>query len=180
MTCIVGWVDGNTSWIGGDSAGVAGYDLHVRADQKVFKNGPMLFGFTTSFRMGQVLRYALEIPDHDPRIDDDKFLVTTFVDAVRSCLKNAGFASKDKEQEQGGQFLVAYRGRIVMVEGDYQVAVVSDGYCAVGCGAQVAMGAMYASPHLSGRARIENALQAAERFSAGVRGPFHIISSEAQ
>ncbi len=27
MTCIVGLVEGNTVWMGGDSAGLGGYDL---------------------------------------------------------------------------------------------------------------------------------------------------------
>lgn len=40
MTCIVGVVEGHTVWMGGDSAGVGGYALTVRADQKVFRNGP--------------------------------------------------------------------------------------------------------------------------------------------
>jgi hypothetical protein len=176
MTCIVGFVEGDTVWMGGDSAGVAGLSLTVRADQKVFRNGPMLFGFTTSFRMGQLLRHALTIPDHDPRIDVEKYMSTTFVDAVRTCLKAHGWASKKDECEQGGTFLVGYRGRLFCVESDYQVGCPLDEFDAVGCGEDVARGALFASERLSGRARIELALQAAERHSAGVRGPFHVDS----
>jgi ATP-dependent protease HslVU (ClpYQ) peptidase subunit len=174
VTCIVGFVDGDTVWIGGDSAGVSGWDMTVRADQKVFRNGPMLFGFTSSFRMGQLLRYRLVVPDHDPGIDTDKFMATSFVDAVRSCLKEYGFAKKSNEEESGGTFLVGYRGRLFKVEGDYQISVPLDGFNAAGCGSQVALGAIFASGHLQGRERAELALQAAERHSAGVRGPFHI------
>lgn len=176
MTCIVGLVEGDRVWIGGDSAGVAGWDLTVRADQKVFRNGAMLFGFTSSFRMGQLLRYALQVPDHDPRVDTDKYMATTFIDAVRECLKGRGWAENDKGQERGGTFLVGYAGRLFCVESDYQVGVPADGYAAVGCGDQIARGALYASGHLVGQARVEVALRAAERCSAGVRGPFHIES----
>lgn len=179
MTCIVGFVEGNTVWMGGDSAGVGGLDLTVRADAKVFRNGPMLFGFTSSFRMGQLLRYALEIPDHDPRMDVDKYMVTTFVDAVRECLKSHGWAEKEKEQERGGHFLVGYKGRLFQVESDYQVGIALDGYDATGCGEQIARGALFATSHLSGRERIEMALRAAERCSAGVRAPFIVESLEA-
>ena len=49
-------------YIGGDRAGVAGLSLTVRADEKVFQNGEFLMGFTTSFRMGQLLRYSLKPP----------------------------------------------------------------------------------------------------------------------
>jgi ATP-dependent protease HslVU (ClpYQ) peptidase subunit len=174
MTCIVGFVEGDTVWIGGDSAGVAGLDMTVRADQKVFRNGPMLFGFTSSFRMGQLLRYALTVPDHDPRVEIDKYMATTFIDAVRACLKSHGWAEKEKEQESGGCFLVGYKGRLFYIGSDYQVGTPLDAFDAVGCGYQVARGALFASRDVVGRSRVELALLAAERCSAGVRGPFHI------
>lgn len=177
MTCIVGWVDDGRIVMGGDSAGVAGYSLTVRADTKVFRNGPMLFGFTDSFRMGDLLRFSLTIPDHDPRVDDRKYLATTFVDAVRACLKTGGFASKNNEVERGGNFLLGYKGRIYEIGSDYQVGAPLDGYAAVGCGFEIALGALYALRSVravDARERVETALAAAERFSAGVRRPFHL------
>jgi len=164
--------------MGGDSAGAAGYALTVRADEKVFRNGPMLFGFTSSFRMGQLLRYALCIPDHDPRVDVDKFMATTFIDAVRECLKSHGWASKKHESEEGGEFLVGYRGLLFYVGSDYQIGRPLDKYHAVGCGDQVALGALFASGHLGGRARIEVALAAAARSSCAVYPPFHVFALE--
>ncbi len=172
MTCIVGLVDNGKVYVGGDSAGVAGWNLTVRADQKVFKNGSMIMGFTSSFRMGQLLRHAFTVPDHDPRTDIDKYMVTTFINAVRQCLKDGGMASKSNEVEQGGCFLVGYRGQLFEIDSDYQVGKPIDGFAAVGCGAQVAHGALYATSELDPRKRVLLALEAAERFSAGVRGPF--------
>ena len=180
MTCIVGWIDNGTVWMGGDSAGVAGLSLTVRADTKVFKNGPMVFGFTSSFRMGDLLRYALEVPDHDPRVEPRKYMATTFVNAVRSCLKDGGYASKSNEVESGGMFLVGFKGQLYTVGSDYQVGVAEDGYDAIGCGCELALGSMFASTHMTGAERILLALKAAERFSAGVRGPFHVESLEPQ
>lgn len=174
MTCIVGFVEGNTLWMGGDSAGVGGYSLTVRADTKVFRNGPMLFGFTSSFRMGQLLRYALVIPDHDPRMPTEKYMATAFVDAVRECLKTHGFAKKIYEVEEGGTFLVGYNGRLFCIQDDYQVAEAVDRFDSVGCGHDVAKGAMFAATHLAGKERVLAALAAAERYSAGVRAPFHV------
>src|SRR5688500_17161460 len=178
MTCIVGFVEGGTVWMGADSAGVSGWDLTVRADQKVFRNGHMLFGFTTSFRMGQLLRYALTVPYHDPSVDVQCYMATTFINAVRQCLKDHGYAKKENEQESGGAFLVAYKGQLFNVGSDYQVGMPLDGYDACGCGDQVARGALFAASGITGRARAEIALKAAERCSAGVRGPFEIMSLE--
>ncbi|MDP9372071.1 MAG: hypothetical protein M3Q65_06395 [Chloroflexota bacterium] len=175
MTCIVGLVEGDTVYIGGDSAGVAGYSLVVRADEKAFRNGPMLFGFTSSFRMGQLLRYAFNPPEYDDRKDLYGYMVTTFVDAVRDCLKAGGYAKKQSDQEEGGTFLVGFRGELFVVEGDYQVGRARDGYYAVGCGAEIALGSLHATAgYFPPLKRAEVALQAAERFSAGVRGPFVI------
>lgn len=151
MTAIAGFCDQGKVWIGADSAAVAGLDLMVRADSKVFRNGEFLFGFTSSFRMGQLLRYKLQPPkQHD--LDTYAFMVTVFVDAVRECLK-------------AGLFYVG---------ADYQVAESMDGYDACGCGQAIILGALFATKGMEPHARMKVALEAAERHSAGVRGPFPI------
>lgn len=179
MTCIVGVVANGRAVIGGDSAGVSGWDLRTRADSKVFRRGPFVMGFTSSFRMGQLLRFRLEAPEHPAGMDDYEYMTTLFVDAVRECLKEGGFARKSEEAESGGTFIVAYRGALYVVENDYQVGINGDGFAAVGCGDQVAMGSLYATrKHKDPEKRALAALAAAERFSAGVRGPF-VVESEA-
>jgi ATP-dependent protease HslVU (ClpYQ) peptidase subunit len=177
MTCIVGLVHDGKVYMGGDSAGVAGYDLTVRADEKVFTNGEFIMGFTSSFRMGQLLRYKFKPPYHMPGVPTDEYMVTSFVDEVRKCLREGGYARNNNGEESGGTFLVGYKGELFVIHDDYQVAKVVDGFAAVGCGYQVARGALFAtSPGLLPEDRVKKALEAAERFSAGVRGPFVIKS----
>lgn len=177
MTCIIGLVEGKDVYMGGDSAGVTvkSLSLAVRADEKVFKKGDFLIGFTSSFRMGQLLRYNLKVPEKPKDMNPFEFMVTMFVEAVRKCLKAGGYAKKDKEEESGGTFLVGYSGKLFRVDSDYQVGENVLPFDAVGCGEQVANGAMFASSHLPPRKRILQALLSAERFSGGVRRPFHII-----
>lgn len=174
MTCIAAVADGERVWIGGDSAGVAGWSLNVRADEKVFANGPFVMGFTSSFRMGQLLRYCLTPPERDPECDLDRYMATSFIDAVRKCLKDGGFARKNEEAESGGTFIVGIAGSLFVVGDDYQVSKLACGYAAVGCGDQVAAGALYASKHLDPERRVRLALEAAEAHSSGVRSPFVI------
>lgn len=175
MTCIVGLVHAGAVTIGGDSAAVDGLDLRVRADAKVFRTGAFICGFTSSFRMGQLLRYALTPPDHDPRIAVHQFMATTFVDAVRTCLKAGGYAEMTNGAEQGGSFLVGYRGQLFEIASDYQVGQPLDGFAAIGCAGQVALGALFATRgNDDPAARVQIALEAAERFSTGVRAPFVI------
>ena len=64
MTAIVAIRQDNTVYMGGDSAGVAGLKITIRKDPKVFINGNFLMGFTTSFRMGQLLQYSFKPPEH--------------------------------------------------------------------------------------------------------------------
>lgn len=175
MTCIVGLVDAGSVYIGGDSAGVSGYDLTVRADSKVFQNGSFLMGFTTSFRMGQLLRYAFRPPLQEPDLDVLAYLATAFVDGVRECLKAGGYALRKDEHESGGTFLIGYRGGLYTIDSDYQVAQSVDNWMAVGCGAAYALGALFAMQAEAPRQRILKALQAAERHSAGVRAPFTML-----
>lgn len=174
MTCIVGLQDAGDVVIGGDSAGVEGYLSVVRADPKVFRNGPFVFGFTSSFRMGQLLRFRLSVPPRHNDVDVFEFMATDFVDAVRTCLKAGGFARQDSQVESGGTFLVGFAGRLFEIDSDYQVGEPADGYAAVGCGAELALGALHATVGLEAEERILRALRAAAHFSTGVRDPFKI------
>lgn len=177
--------------MGSDCAGVSGLDLVQRADKKVFRVGEFLIGFTTSFRMGQLLQYSLRLPS----VEDDlhRYMVTKFVDAVRECLKAGGYAKKENEVEEGGTFLVGVRGRLFKVVSDYQVGESLYPYDAAGCGEAYALGALAIyhglqsvltpnidlNNHVNPEYRIRHALGAAQSYSAGVRGPFHIEKLEA-
>jgi hypothetical protein len=185
MTCIVALKHAGKIYMGSDSAGVGGLSLTVRADPKIYRVGPALFGFTTSFRMGQLLGHSFTMPKHDSDQTIETFMATTFINALRVCLKDGGFAKKINETESGGNFLVGYRGRIFNVWDDYQVGESALPYDAVGCGFDLALGSLHTTAALKLRSilpreRIRFALAAAERFSAGVRGPFKIEMLEAK
>jgi hypothetical protein len=176
VTCIVGITTDAGVIIGGDSAGMSGWVRINRADPKVFVNGPCVIGFTTSFRMGQVLRYAdLPKPLDRQGEDLDRFMATEFVDSIREALKNAGWAKKDKDAESGGTFLVGVSGRLYRVDDDYQVGWSLDGYDACGSGWEIAYGALHATRALKPETRIQRALEAAAHHSGGVHPPFTIL-----
>jgi ATP-dependent protease HslVU (ClpYQ) peptidase subunit len=183
MTCIAGIVHNGKVYIGGDRAGVADYNLMVRKDSKVFRNEEFIIGFTSSFRMGQLLRYKLKPPcllnEDGTSKDLYEYMVTDFVDAVRQCLKDGGFAIRKDYEESGGHFLVGYRDRMFHIGADYQVGESLSGMYAVGCGEHLALGSLYTSSmfELDPEKRITLALKAAQYFSAGVREPFDIIST---
>jgi ATP-dependent protease HslVU (ClpYQ) peptidase subunit len=177
MTCIAAIVDKEgLVTMGADSAGTGGTSLTLRKDTKVFTKGKFVFGFAGSYRMGQLLQYKFNIPDHDPRVDVDTYLRTDFIDGIRYMLSNGGFLKKvhEVESSDGGIFMFGYEGRIFTVYSDFQVAESLVSYYAIGCGDDIALGALHATEGLNKTPveRITLALQAAELYSSGVRGPF--------
>ncbi|MDX2273375.1 MAG: hypothetical protein NW237_15685 [Cyanobacteriota bacterium] len=180
MTCIVGWADpqGQRVCIGGDSAAMSGLNLMVRADEKVFRNGEMLFGCTTSFRMTQLLRFSLRIPSQPVEKGDYEFLCTDVVDAIRACLKVGGFARLENGVERGGSFIIGYRGHIYAEEDDFQVAQPQQPFYAVGCGESFAYGACWILREdglLSLAEKVKRALEVAHQCNGGVRPPYVVL-----
>ena len=179
MTCIVGVQEHGNVYLGGDSAGVSDHNLRIRKDSKVFSVGSILFGFTSSFRMGQLLRFSLKIPEQTTP-DDYKYLCTSLIDAIRKCFKKGGYVGTEKSgQELGGDFLIGYKGQLYHVCSDFQVGIPELSYDACGCGEPYALGSLYATEglELGSPERIRRALEAAAKFSGAVAPPFHIISS---
>jgi len=175
MTCIVGYIDKEGVYIGGDSAAISSDDLtyNIRSDEKVFQKGDFIFGFSTSFRMGQLLKYKLRTPAHPKGMDDHQYMATLFIDAVKKCFEDNDYS--DMMGEDGGCFIVGYQGKLYSVLPDYQVAAPKEHYTALGCGELIAMGAMYASTEKDPIKKIEIALNAAVTFSMGVKPPFNYV-----
>lgn len=176
MTCIVGIAEHDQVYIGADSASVYGWTVRVTKLAKVFRLDKLIIGYTTSFRMGQILQHHLAVASQEDE-SDSRYMVVTFAEAVRSCLKEYGFASVDNNQEQGGTFLVGYKGHLYCMVGDYQVNETADGIDACGCGQAYALGAMRALGNISPEDRIRQSLEIAAYFSGGVISPFYVLHS---
>lgn len=177
MTCIVGYVKNKKVFMGGDSAGVSGLDIIDRKDSKVFKTGEFLIGYTSSFRMGQIIRFKLKVNKQKPSQGDYEYMCTTFIDSVRKLFSKEGFSEVCSNKESGGTFLVGYRGALYQVYDDFQVAESLDNYSAAGCGTKYALGALAILKDLeiSSNKKVETALKTAVKFSGGVRPPFTIM-----
>jgi len=176
MTCIVGLVQDGAVWMGGDAAAVEdGHYLSVAATPKLFVNGAYLIGYTTSFRMGQILRYQFAPPPPGRAKDLMAHMVSQFVPAMRATLSDEGWLETKDGREEGGCILVGVRGRLFEVQDDFAVLEAGCGFEAIGSGVSVGLGALYATAGGDPRARIFTALAAAESFTTGVRGPFTIL-----
>lgn len=173
MTCVAAVAENGKVYMSADSAGVnSRYFLTTRKDPKIYRVGNFLFGYTSSFRMGQILGYKFTPPEHRPEVPVDRYMRTDFIDAIRAALKDGGYAQNRNGEESAGTFLVGYQGRIFQVNDDFQVGENVEAFDAVGCGDELALGALYATKGKKPKERLVKALEAAEAFSAGVRGPF--------
>jgi ATP-dependent protease HslVU (ClpYQ) peptidase subunit len=179
MTCVVGLVHKRRVYIGADAAAVQGWTRRQSRVCKVFRRGPFLMGYTTSFRMGQLLEHHLEVPKQHADQSDMSYLVTNFIESVRALLKEKGFTKIESNSEKGGQFLVGYRGRLYSIESDFQVGVLADDFDAIGSGSDFALGALRALERMPPVPRIKRALAVAAHFNMGVCGPFVIKSMRA-
>lgn len=156
MTCIVGVTHKGRVYMGGDSAGVSGLDLTVRKDQKVFPNGEFAIGFTSSFRMGQILQYVFIPPEIVAGESLSAFMVSRFIPAVRDTFKREGFTYVESSREHGGCFLVGVRGRLFQIDSDFQVGESIDAFAAIGCGPAYAYCSLHSTTGAPGkRIRVE-------------------------
>jgi len=186
MSCIVGLADGDKVWMGADSASASEDNWAMRRVKapKVFSlrigetDHRLLIGYTSSFRMGQILQHHLEIAgDVIPFAGGEQwYLIKRFIPLVRRILREQRFTKVESNQEEGGVFLVGMMGHVFRVDIDFHVNESLDGYEAIGCGADFALGALWSASNalMDAVPALKEALQAAAHFSAGVVEPFHI------
>jgi ATP-dependent protease HslVU (ClpYQ) peptidase subunit len=182
MTLIIGITQDNQTYMGGDAAASSECDIELRQNPKVFYNGAYMMGYTTSFRMGQLLQYELDPKNPTPEdlaTPDSivRFMVTEFIPQVRTLFDDSGFSKIETNVESAGNFIVAVGNYLFGIESDYQVGLSTLPYLAVGSGAQVARGSLYTTQHLNMTAqdRIAVAMEAAQTFVNTVAAPVTII-----
>ena len=177
MTCIVALKHNGKIYMGADSAAVAGYSVNKMANPKLFKIGDMLVGYTSSFRMGQLLEHKF-CPPLNERDSDYAYMVIDVVEEVRKLFKDFGYANVENNEETAGTFIIGYRGELYKMSLDYSVLQFDRDYMATGCAQDIALGALYTGADFPPRMRLTQALSAAAEFSAGVCEPFTFLEIE--
>lgn len=137
MTCIVGYKFKDTVCLAGDLMGSNGYTKEVYNNSKVFAKGDVVFGYTTSFRFGQILEYHLCDFLFDETMDTKKYLITVVVVQIKKILKE--FEYDDKKC---GTALVAIKNRLFTVHDDFCV-IEHNSYSSVGSGESFAKGSIH-------------------------------------
>ena len=187
MTCIAAVVGPRGKIVmGGDSASTdSNWQQLSAAEDKLFRLGEFIIGTSGSWRGAQLARYAFIPPKRLTRTPIDQYMATSFIDGLRKAWKEGGHLFKSKSEDEpaeetvGTTMLIGYRGMLWIAESDLQVIRMRDDYAAIGSGADVALGALWATQQEGAtKVRILTALKAAERYNAAVRGPFLVLTNE--
>jgi ATP-dependent protease HslVU (ClpYQ) peptidase subunit len=170
MTCIVAIKTKDAIFMGGDSAGGNAYGIQSRSDPKVFRSGGFVIGYTTSYRMGQILQHGFEFvtPEGDP----DAYMFS-LCNAVASKLTDLNYAKLENNVIDGGTFLIGWKNHLYAVYDNFQYARFRDNYAAIGSGEEYALGSLFSTQSIDDPIkRITIALDAATKFSSLVAKPY--------
>ena len=178
MTCIIGMAKDGQVYMGGDSSVSSNGNYRLTAKKKVFRNGQYLIGYTSSTRMGDILR-TMELPRIQSP-DTAKRMILKFIPAVREALKDGGVVKVNNSVESCGSFLVATHGHLFEVDIDFQIEEYIDNYAAVGSGWISAISAMMALDKftLTPEEIILQSLAVAGKTNCYTRSPYYCLSLE--
>src|SRR4051812_5973507 len=119
MTCIVALRNSKGVIMGADSCAGRNTQANAAKTPKVLRVGEYLIGYTSSYRMGQILHYAMGTKKHNEKEDLFWHLVNVLIPEVREAMKAGGFMLFKEGQEVGGEFLLAHGNRIFRVHSDF-------------------------------------------------------------
>ncbi len=171
MTCIAGVVDQGRVYLAADSSASSDIFISKRQEAKLFRKGEMVIGYCASFRVGQLLKYKLNLPT-DSEEDAYAYMCTDFVDTIKKLIE------ENTDKDETLNLLVGYRGRLFEVGCSYEVGEYTEEYSAIGCGFQYALGALYSSKGLPVKNRLDYAIQASAEYSPFVCLPIAYLDEE--
>lgn len=187
MTVVVGIVHNNVVHMAADTQASSCYVKHT-ISSKVFyiTNGKekLLIGFCGTLRLMQIVKYHLVVPEHQEGDSDEEYLCTAFISRLRHACVLHGFSVIDNSEEKfsSGSILVGYRGKLFVIENNFQVMEIVDNYTAIGSGMEFSLGSLHTSEDytniLTPLDRLSAAIYAACEFcpSVGIKDSFSYMT----
>jgi len=172
MTCIVGIQNDKGCWIGTDSFSGSADSKGIMKEGKFVRCGKFTIGYTTSFRMAQIIDNLNKKPK----------TIYEFCEVIRDALKEKGFSEIDNNKEIGGTMIVSDGIEMWHVGSDFAYTQDSRNLYAIGSGYAYALGAMFVTrneyPKQSEDWMLRAGLQVASECIPTVISPFHIRKIE--
>lgn len=179
MTVAIALRDGEDVWLAADGRTIIDGENWVTVE-KIFTldTGPALtFAGAGRHRVAEEIHWRWTPPAYEGDPDAHAFVLAASLedhfgqDHLWRMLKESDESALDLV------LLAAYAGRAYVIGGDFTVTPVpAGGYLAIGCGAAIAMGAMFATRgRTSPRARLQLALQACGAYDSHIGPPWQVV-----
>ena len=120
MSCVVGLVDGERVWLGGDSAAFTEDVVVSYTSPKVFRKGKMIMGCVESFRMRDIIEHYFTAPRCTKLVAEETY-VAAVVESLRACFQQHGYDLEAQVDDgrphmaESGAVLFGFRGGVVSV-----------------------------------------------------------------
>jgi len=162
-------------WLGGDRAATDGsLDRTLIKEPKIFRKGSIGFGVCGLPKVMDAIQHAFKLPAYNGG-DPKTWLVSDVVPGMRETMKKLECTFVHNEQQHFmGAILIAFKGRLFQLEGNFQLVEAARGFDSVGSGAPAALGSLRETKGAS-RKRILKALAVSAENNAGVAPPFDVI-----
>ncbi len=182
MTVVIAETEQGIITMAADSAATNGDEIYTLKTPKVFQRDGYLFGHCGCYRIGQILRHCVELPQlPSGSTEVERFLIRELAPALREAVEAEGAAGG------GGAFLgektcilIGLLGQIWCMRPD--LSVMQEGpFAAIGSGrlrAYAVLHALHAIGFGGVRRRIEIALEATAEYTSSVRPPWHFVNSD--
>lgn len=178
MTCIAAIKTKDSIWIGGDSTISDDNSKSGMKQSKVFLSGTDIIGCAGDLRFISLMSNWL-YPERLPSTTISKYIHIDLVNSIREHLSEGGYVIKDNEQEKiGSNMIFTYEKELYLMDENFGIWSPDSNYGAIGSGADVAMGVLFALAKLktSEEEKITTCLDAASKYAIGVGPPYKILS----
>jgi len=141
MTCIVAFRNKEKNIIlAGDKMGSDSFTSMISKVPKVFTNDDFAIGYTSSFRMGQLLQHVWLPPQRKVDQSTDNYLYSDVTASLRKMFKENGFG--DDDTNEFGNFIMIYEDRILEMQDEMSFLEHETDIVSVGAGCYHATAAM--------------------------------------
>jgi hypothetical protein len=167
VTCIVGLVEDNTIYMGGDRSASDDISIVSMIKPKVSIRDEWIYGYAGTIGIGQLINY-IDLPS--PEGDIEKLIRLDICESLKTMIDSH---ARDIENDDTG-FLIGAKGRLFEFNvSDWGVLEIDQ--TSIGSGSQIAFGSLYTSIDNNPIDRIGLAIGAAITYSPSCQGPIDIL-----
>jgi ATP-dependent protease HslVU (ClpYQ) peptidase subunit len=167
--------------MGCDSAISSETETQVLSNSKIIKKGEMLIGVTGSMRGLQLLEYSWIFPEQPKEMSDTEYIYSYITTSIKEVFFEHQYCvTLNAQENQEDQFLIGYKGKLYLLDTNYQIFELDSKYVSIGSGSSFSYGSLKTQEDIGllgkdSEMNITRAINTAIEFSIGVKGPIRIF-----